>query len=155
MEFLMVLYSIDLKMVLSISNTKIGNLKENGLMEILTKDNYFKVTSYWWILVKKRKFFTKKITWQLLLKKRINIFLKENTRMTNKMAKDTFTALFNNTNLVNMKTENKMEIVTKWLWIGEKYHKEIARMIIKWGFGRNCKIMDTILKHFQTKKLLW
>jgi len=150
----MVLYSIDLKMVPSISNTKIGNLKENGLMGILIKDNYFKVTSYWWILVKKKKFFIKKITWQLLLKKKINIFLKENTRMINRMVKDTFTVLFNNTNLGNMKMENKMELVIKWHWIGEKYHKEIAKMIIKLEFGRNCKIMDTTLKHFQTKRQL-
>ena len=52
-------------------------------------------------MIKKKYYLNKKIS-LLLLKKKINIYMKVNIKMENKMVKDIYIVLFNNINLVNI-----------------------------------------------------
>lgn len=113
-ELLMDRLSIASKMGLSILNIKTWNSKESGLMETRVRVNYFKVISSWWVLIKKRRYFSKKTILQLLLRKKINIFSKESIKMEKPMVKDLFIVLSNNINLESMQMENKMEAAIKW-----------------------------------------
>lgn len=121
-------------------------------MVIQFKDLYTKIYILLKNLTIKKKYYLNKKILLLLLKKKINIYMKVNIKMVNKMVKVIYIVLFNSINLVSIQKVRWMEIVIKWLWIGERYHKVNIKWIKKLECGKSYKIMVFMLKQLKVKK---